>query len=119
MVHSQGVIVGYGVIVPIEAFVAIFPGSFVYDDGWVPNRITDMNTNLIKFVYQEETTSTSVFITTAAATEYSFEKGYIIQEYSHIDMERMINEAHQVRQWLKDIFPNYNQGFYIYGLEYV
>lgn len=118
MGHSQGVIVGYGAVIPIEIFVAIFPGSFVYNNGWVPNTIAQMNTDLIKFIYQEEPTLTSVFITTVSAAEYDFEKGYIYDEYSNVDMERIIQEADQVRPWLTQTFPNNTQGFYIYGMEY-
>jgi len=118
MVHSQGVVFGYGAIIPIEVFVGVFPGSFVFYNGWVPNTIERMNTDLIKFIYQGETTSTVVFITTAGAADYGFEKGYIFNDFTNVDMERIIQEAHQVRPWLEQTFPGNTQGFYIYGMEY-
>jgi len=106
---------GYGAVIPVQTFINVFPGSFRYENGWVATGEQPLDTNLVKFIYPEYETAETIFITTVGATDFGFEKGRVWIEYTGVDLERIIEQAHQLKPWLEQQFPNNPVGFYMYA----
>lgn len=118
MGRSQGVVFGYGAIVPTQEFVNVFPGTFKHDDGqWKPkkNNISNIETTIAKIFYSEIENADYVFIATSSSVNYNFEKGYIYTQYKNINLEEINNQAAILGPWLLKQFPNSNIGYLMYG----
>lgn len=120
MVHSQGVVFGYGVVVPTSVYEERFPGSFRRKRGtneWEPINEESLQTDVARVFYSEGDVSNSVFVATRASAEYSFEKGHVDLIYKPVDMQQIINQSHVLSPWLQRAFPDYQANFIIYGYE--
>ncbi|CAH6418236.1 Hypothetical protein HVR_LOCUS104 [uncultured virus] len=113
MVHSQGVYFGYGLVMPTHNFVQIFPGSFRLNRNNEWKKVGNLDTELIKFLYFGD----HVFITTRSVVDYGFEKGRVYNPYLWVNLEAMIQEAHETKDWFLQTFPGQTLGFYMFGNE--
>lgn len=118
MGRSQGVVFGYGAIIPTKKFVKLFPGTFEHThEYWTPktNRIFDIETNVIKIFYSQLENTDQVFIATRSSVNYGFEKGFIVSDFVSVDMNKINNESQILASWLTEHFPNYPSGYMMYG----
>lgn len=118
MSRSQGVVFGYGAIIPTRDFVLLFPRSFVFNDRfsrWEEGTISKLNNNLVHVFYSINDLTDTIFITTKSAIQYRFEKGCIRTPDVGIDMNRIIHEGYLLTPWLMQHFPKASVGFMMYG----
>lgn len=119
MGRSQGVVFGYGAIVPTQDFVRLFPGSFEINQQsqqWEAKNIDTLNLgNLIRVFYSVDELTDKIFIATKSAVDYGFEKGDICEPFSQVNMNLIIQEGNLLAPWLTQNFPNAPFGFMMYG----
>lgn len=119
----MAVVFGYGAVVPIEDFVRIFSGSFIFNDEyggyWSEENIDQYKSNLIEFHYttrHNELEQPSVFITTKSAKDYDVYKGCYINPYTLIEnIDEIKHEGSVLLPWIQKYFPKAPVGLMMYG----
>ncbi len=120
MGFSQGVVLGFGVIVSIEEFVGVYPESFIWNEKykkWI------FNENEFELGHEDARIFTSnaspedgihpgVFVTSASAVDYAFEKGYVWTPFMKINIDEIIVSESFISDWLLETFPDSTPGFY-------
>ena len=114
--NFNGIVFGYGSLVPINEFVKIFPNSF-RDQGnnyWEQNTgvISSIKSNLVGLAYTHD----NIFVTTQSAITNDFAHADIEASYSSkVDMVQLSQEAQTIDPWLRKYFPNYPPEYLMYA----
>lgn len=113
---------GYGIVVPLDEFVEVFPDSFEYDDEdygrWECIGIEEMETESLKFVFMTQCREPTVFITTQSVAQYYFDHGDVTSSHYHgksVDLKQLMLDSLSIDPWLEEYFPSYPRGYMMYG----
>ena len=120
MGRSQGIIFGYGAIVPTEVYARLFPGSFSYQDStleWTPIDDSKLRTNVVRVFTSDGIPSKNVFVATPSSVDFGFEKGSVYTSSLQVDMNKINTEGNVLSPWLQQTFPGVAIGYMIYGYE--
>ena len=120
MGRSQGVIFGYGAVIPTSEFVAEFPDTFDYHPDykeWIPNE--EVLDELVipggRVFYSAMDTTDEIFVATKSSADYRFEKGYIFHVSVEIDLMKINQERQIIEPWLRETFQGATINYLHYG----